>query len=102
MPENFELFNEEIEEIKSYSELPTDVFSQICNEAKRYLSSYGNYIAPSVVVDLIESAVSIYMLALVQAEQGQNINSKITTSEAVKLAFEDLGLVEEKSLSTKR
>ena len=93
MPENFTLFETEIKEIEAYSEIDHDDFTIICHEVRKIFGKFGNQISPSAVVDLIESAVSIYTIAEVQKE----INSlnQLTPEVAVILAAKDLGLMTE-------
>lgn len=90
MPENFVLFEDAIQEIKEYADLNHDDFNIICNEVREVLSKFGNQLSPSVVVDLIESAVSIYTMAEVRKEIDGL--TQLTPELAVSLAAKDLGL----------
>lgn len=84
MDRDIELFQDEISEIKDFSELDDNSFKQIMNQVRLFFSEYrGPQVTPNVVVDVIEAAVSTYVLS----------HGEVSIEEAVDQSLRSSGLV---------
>lgn len=91
MERDIELFEEEIFEIKDFSELDDNSFKQIMNQVRLFFSEYrGPQVTPNVVVDVIEAAVSTYILS----------HGEVSIEESVDQSLRSSGLVADESYST--
>ena len=89
MSDNLDLFEDEIEEIKEFSELDLDLFHDVLECTRGVVNNYGSRISPASVVDIIEGAVEnlVYETA--------NREDNITAEDAVNRAINNLGLIDE-------
>ena len=85
--DNVELFKEEIEEIREFSDLDMETFHDVLNCTRGVIRNMGNSISPAAVVDIIEGAVSNLMY---NADE-----EPITVVEAVKRTVSNLHLLDE-------
>lgn len=85
--DNVELFNEEIDEIREFSDLDMETFHDVLDCTRGFVKNMGNRISPAAVVDIIEGAVSNLMY---DADE-----KPITVVEAVKRTVYNLQLLEE-------
>lgn len=91
MADNMDLFEEEIEVIKEYSELDLDVFHDVLECTRGVVNGLGNSVSPIAVVDIIEGAVGHLVYKIEPDEQ------PVTVEEAVQRAVANLQLVDEES-----
>lgn len=89
MSDNMDLFEDEIEEIREFSELDLDVFHDVLECTRGVVNSFGNKISPISVVDIIEGAVENLVYETAAKEEG------ITVDDAVNRAVENLGLIDD-------
>lgn len=85
--DNVELFEDEIETIREFSELDMDTFHEVLDCTRRVVGSMGDSISPVAVVDVIEGAVGNLVY---------NVDEKpITVEEAVERTVLNLHLLDE-------
>lgn len=85
--DNIELFEEEIETIREFSELDMETFHEVLDYTRGVVNEMGNAISPAAVVDIIEGAVGNLVY---------NADEKpITVSEAVERTITNLHLLDE-------
>lgn len=89
MVDNLGLFEEEIEEIREFSELDMDVFHDVLECTRGVVDGLGNKVSPIAVVDIIEGAVENLVYETASKEEG------ITAEDAVNRAVENLGLLDD-------
>ena len=89
MSDNMDLFEDEIEEIREFSELDLDVFHDVLECTRGVVNSFGNKISSISVVDIIEGAVENLVYETAAKEEG------ITVDDAVNRAVENLGLIDD-------
>lgn len=87
--DNLDLFEEEIEEIREFSELDMDTFHDVLECTRGVVGGLGNSISPVMVVDVIESAVGNLLYVPTHGEE------PITVEEAVERAVSNLHLADE-------
>ena len=85
--DNIELFEEEIETIREFSELDMDTFHEVLDCTRNVVSGMGNSISPLATLDIIEGAVGNLIY---------NADEKpITVDEAVERTIANLNLLSE-------
>ena len=85
--DNIELFEEEIETIREFSELDMDTFHEALDFTRVVVREMGNSVSPAAVVDIIEGAVGNLIY---------NADEKpITVEEAVERTIINLHLLDE-------
>ncbi|MBQ3510978.1 MAG: hypothetical protein IJA30_01625 [Bacilli bacterium] len=89
MSDNMDLFEDEIAEIREFSELDLDVFHDVLECTRGVVEGLGNKISPISVVDIIEGAVENLVYETAAKEEG------ITVDDAVNRAVENLGLIDD-------
>ena len=89
MSDNLDLFEDELEEIREFSELDLDVFHDVLECTRGVVNGFGNKISPISVVDIIEGAVENLVYETAAKEEG------ITVDDAVNRAVENLGLIDD-------
>ena len=78
---SIEMFQEEIDEIRDFSELKETTFGQILDATREYMDEYEGEISPITVVDVIEVATNIYIFGNRIADE-----KEIDIDEAVRQA----------------
>ena len=86
MEKNMELFEQEINDIREYSEIDIETFHDVLDCTRRVIVKYGERISPMATVDVIEGAVE----QLTYSKKNDPINVK----QAVRMAVENLGISE--------
>lgn len=85
--DNIELFEEEIETIREFSELDMETFHEVLDCTRGVVNEMGNAISPAAVIDIIEGAVGNLVY---------NADEKpITVTEAVERTITNLHLLDE-------
>ena len=85
--DNIELFDDEIETIREFSELDLDTFHQVLDGTRLVVSELGNSISPAAVIDIIEGTVGNLVY---------NSDEKpITVTEAIERTISNLHLLDE-------
>ncbi len=87
MVDNVELFQEEIEEIKEFSGLDLELFSEVISYSREVVGKLGSRISPVAVVDVIDGAVS-HLICSTEKEP-------VLVEEAVDRAIANLHLIDE-------
>ena len=89
MTDNMDLFEEEIEEIREFSELDLDLFHYVLDCTRGVVAGLGNDITPAAVVDIIEGAVG-HLIFRTEADE-----KPVTVEEAVERSVSNLRLIDE-------
>lgn len=89
MADNMDLFEDEIEEIREFSELDLDLFHDVLDHTREVVNGLGESVSPVAVVDIIEGAVGHLVY------QGQSDEKPVTVEEAVSRAVSNLHLIDE-------
>lgn len=85
--DNIELFEEEIETIREFSELDMETFHEVLDCTRNVVNEMGNAVSPAAVIDIIEGAVGNLIY---------NADEKpITVTEAVERTITNLHLLDE-------
>lgn len=84
--DDMDLFDEEIEVIREFSELDVELFHEVLNCTRDVVDSLGNSISPVMVVDIIEGAVGHLLEPPVKGEDA------VTVYDAVNMAVDNLHL----------
>ena len=86
MVDNLDLFENEIEDIKEYSELDLELFNEVLNCTRDVVVSLGSRIHPAEVIDVIEGAVGHLVYG------PRELEKEVSAEEAVNMAVSGLGL----------
>ena len=89
MAENIDMFEDEIENIREFSEIDMETFHNVLKCTRSVVEEFGNRISPISVVDVIEGAVDHLI-------DTPAIGDKpVTVEEAVELSIANLHLADE-------
>lgn len=89
MVNNVDLFEEEIDNIREFSELDMETFHDVLNCTRGVVEKFGNSISPISVVDVIEGAVGHLIDTPAVGEK------LVTVEEAVEMAISNLHFSDE-------